>query len=269
MVNPVAPKADRGDPARTVDATVDAWWAALGMFATLQQGGSYRRSAHGICELITGAPLPMLNTISGAASDVDAAELAAFGASPALGSLPWSIQVRGEDPAPHIVRTAAEYGLAQRSTSPLMIKVLDEGGLTDTGHAACRVRRVTGTDSDLYLTVMADGYEVPAELFTIFATPAVLDHPAMWGYVAEEDGVAVATSLGILADDHVGVFNIAVPLRHRRKGWYGTAVTTAVLQQAYQAGARTAFLHSSPAGVPLYQSIGFAIAENWTIFHTV
>jgi len=60
--------------------------------------------------------------------------------------------------------------------------------------------------------------------------------------------------------------NISVPEHHRRRG-YGRLATAAVLRDAYASGARTAFLHSSPMAVPLYEGMGFRTAGNWTVCH--
>lgn len=65
---------------------------------------------------------------------------------------------------------------------------------------------------------MAAGYEGPDALFAAFAQPALLEHPAMRAYVVEVDGVAVATSFGVLVEEFVGVFTIGVPPRFRRRG---------------------------------------------------
>jgi hypothetical protein len=67
------------------------------------------------------------------------------------------------------------------------------------------------------------------------APAALLDDPRVTAYLSEEDGVAAAAGLGVLAD-------------------------------AGAAGAYTAFLHARPAGVPLYQALGFRVAEQWTHF---
>ncbi|WP_290052032.1 GNAT family N-acetyltransferase, partial [Amycolatopsis solani] len=175
----------------------------------------------------------------------------------------WSVQVRGERVDDRIVAIAAAPGLTQRALLPFMVKDIDDDpGRTPGG---LKVRHVSGVDSDRYRTTMAAGYEGPDALFAVFARPSVLDHPAMRGYVAELDDTPVATSFGVLVDGMVGVFNIGVPPRYRRRG-YGRAATDAVLREAYALGARTAFLHASPLGVPLYAEMGFALAENWSLF---
>jgi ribosomal protein S18 acetylase RimI-like enzyme len=143
-----------------------------------------------------------------------------------------------------------------------MLKELNEGAMKEPEADGLKVRRVWGDENNLYRTA---GYEGPEEAFSVFATPSVMEHTSMRGYLAESGGVPVATSFGVLVDDLVGVFNIAVPPQYRRRG-YGRGATAAVLCDAYAAGARTAFLHSSPLGVPLYQEMGFSIAENWTRF---
>ena len=250
------------DPA---DDAARAWTAALALFSAVQPGGFYRMGPHGTSELVTGAPIALLNGVFGTAPALDVDEVAAFAASPRLESVPWSIQVRGERVAPRIVDIAADHGLRQRSTLPFMVKDLAEEDAKLPDVETLRVRRISGREGDLYRSVMAAGYEGPPEIFSVFSTAPVMDHASMWGYLAEADGVPVATSFGILVDDLVGVFNIAVPPQHRRRG-YGRAATAAVLRDAYRAEARTAFLHASPMGVPLYAAMGFRVAENWTLF---
>ncbi|MGW4460967.1 GNAT family N-acetyltransferase [Micromonospora sp. NPDC004704] len=248
-----------------VDIAVEAWMASLAMFSVTQPNGFYRMGAHGTSELITGAPMSLLNGVISIDREPDVEEIAAFATSPKLTPVAWSIQTRGDEPIQGIERTATEHGLTKRTTLPFMTKALTTVDAQLPKTDAPRVRGLTGTDSELYRTVMAAGYEGPPEIFAVLSSPAVLDHSAMRGYVAEVDGVPVASSFGVVVDDHVGVFNIAVPPEHRRRG-YGRAATAEVLREAYAAGARTAFLHASPMGVGLYQDMGFRVAENWTIF---
>ncbi|WP_399896122.1 GNAT family N-acetyltransferase [Streptomyces sp. BBFR51] len=209
--------------------------------------------------------MPLLNGVISTARATDADELAAFAASLKLAPVAWSVQVRGEQVEDRIVAMAGDHGLQQRMVLPFMLKELDAGDLRRSEADGVEVRRVLGDEGDLYRTVMAAGYEGPEEIFSVFTAPAVMDHVSMRAYLAEVEGVPVATSFGVLVDDLVGVFNIAVPPQHRRRG-YGRAATAAVLRDAYELGARTAFLHASPLGVPLYEAMGFRLTENWTLF---
>ncbi|MFJ2645623.1 GNAT family N-acetyltransferase [Streptomyces sp. NPDC087420] len=271
------------------DAAARAWMTALAMFASAQPNGSSRVGAHGTAQLVTGAPMPLLNGVIGIGRDADPEEIAAFAASPALESVAWSVQVRGEPVDDRIVAVAADHGLDRRSMLPFMLKSLGEDDLPegkqesgqrserkserkserasvrDSEAAGLTVRRVWGDEAGLYRAALAAGYGGPEEIFSVFVARPVMDHVAMRGYVAELEGVVVATSFGVLVDDFVGVFNIAVPPEFRRRG-YGRAATEVVLCDAYEEGARTAFLHASPLGVPLYQAMGFQLAENWSLF---
>lgn len=243
------------------DLAARAWLGSMALFAETQPHGFFREGVAGTAELITGAPMPLLNGVVSVAGDPSPDEIAEFAGSARLASVAWSVQVRGERVTDRLAATAAAHGLGQQSLLPFMLKDLDAGD----GTAVEGIRRVSGADSDLYRTTMAAGYEGPDALFAVFAQPALLEHPAMRAYVAEVDGVAVATSFGVLVDDFVGVFNIGVPPRFRRRG-HGRAATAAVLREGYALGARTAFLHASPLGVPLYEAMGFKHAENWSLF---
>jgi len=64
----------------------------------------------------------------------------------------------------------------------------------------------------------------------------------MTAWLAEEQGIAVGTGFGVLTDDWVGIFNISTHPDYGRRG-YGRAMIETVLQDAYSAGARGAFLH--------------------------
>jgi ribosomal protein S18 acetylase RimI-like enzyme len=248
-----------------VDVAARTWMTALAMFAAAQPGGYYRAGTNGTSELVTGAPMTFLNGVISTARNADADEMAAFAASPRLESVAWSVQVRGEQVEDRIVAIAGDRGLHQRRVLPFMLKVLDASDLRESEADGLKVRRVLGDEGDLYRTVMATGYEGPEEIFSVFAARSVMDHGSMRAYLVEVEGVPVATSFGVLVDDLVGVFNIAVPPQYRRRG-YGRAATAAVLRDAYEQGARTAFLHASPLGVPLYQIMGFQLTENWTLF---
>ncbi|GGL10890.1 hypothetical protein Sme01_15640 [Sphaerisporangium melleum] len=249
----------------SADIAAEAWAAAIAMFVAAQPDGYHRAGARGTYEMVSGAPTPLLSGVFSVAPRADAEEVAQFAASERLRGVPWSIQVRGERFDPRIADIAAAHDRTQRLSLPLMTKEITEedGKAAEAGQV--RVRPVTGEERERYQATMAAGFEGPPEVFERFSLPALMDHPGMRAYVAEVDGEPVGTSFGVVAGDLVGVFNIAVPPSHRRRG-YGRAVTAAVLGDAYAAGARTAFLHASELGAPLYADMGFRLVERWTVF---
>ena len=96
----------------------------------------------------------------------------------------------------------------------------------------------------------------------------VLDADPITGYLAEEveePGRPIGTGLGIRTSGVVGVFNIAVVPAARSRG-LGRTITEAVLLDGVAAGADAAYLHTSAMGRPLYESMGFRLVEEWTVF---
>lgn len=237
---------------------------ALAMLAMAQPDGFHRNGNHATSELVTGIPLATVNGVISTARNPDPDEIADFATSQRLESVAWSVQVRGEHVDERIVATATGHGLRQRMTLPFMLKGLGESDLGESDSDGLAVRRVSGGESDLYRKALAAGFEAPEEIFRAFTVPAVMDHTSMRGYIAEVDGVPVATAFCVLLNDLVGVFNISVPSLHRRRG-YGRAVTAAALRDAREAGARTAFLHASQLGFSVYKALGFRLVENWTL----
>jgi predicted GNAT family acetyltransferase len=85
----------------------------------------------------------------------------------------------------------------------------------------------------------------------------------VYAYVGSVSGRDVATALGIVADDHVGVFNVAVAPDDRRRG-YGAALSARTALDGLAAGARRALLMSSEMGLAVYQQLGFREIERWS-----
>jgi GNAT superfamily N-acetyltransferase len=259
MIDDSAPS----DP-RLTDAAAIACVRAYALLATAQTDGQAVRTGS-TTRLVTGVPMALLNGVFHTDVPADPQAVAAQIRSESFGGLPWSIQVRGRATDPLLEKEAAEHGLGQRHDITFMTRDLSDEDAAFRPDDGVVVRPVTGTESAMFLRLVAAGFEAPQEIFARFATPAVLDHPAMHAYVTEVDGVPVASSFGVHLDGLVGVFNIAVPPEHRRRGYARTA-TAAVLRAARIDGARAAYLHPTPAGLPVYLAMGFRTAEHWTAF---
>lgn len=248
-----------------VDGAVAAWYEALRAFTLLQPGGVFREGTKGATLLITGARMAFLNGVFSSARVPDADAIAALLPTQKGFGLPWSIQVRGDQPSQRIVDVAGMCGKELQVSLPFMVRPLDQP-FQDTGAtAALTIRRATSDDHATYQDAMAAGFEGPVELFSPFSAPSVLSAPGMTAWLAEERGVPIGTGFGVHVGDWVGIFNIATHPQHRRRG-YGRAMIATVLRDAFHAGARGAFLHGTPEGVLLYESMGFTRAENWTVF---
>jgi ribosomal protein S18 acetylase RimI-like enzyme len=237
---------------------------AMRLFAAAQPGGAATEGPNGTWTLISGAPMPFLNGVVSIAERPDPAAVAALAASPSLGDLAWSIQVRSGPVDARIAATAAAHGLRNVLTLPFMLRALGDDDRRVPAPGGVVVRRIGAEEQDRYRAALAAGYQGPESVFGVFTRREILEHPSMSAYVAELDGAVVATSFGVLVDDQVGVFNIAVGPEYRRRG-YGRAATAAVLRGAHEKGARSAFLHASELGAPLYAAMGFTVAERWVL----
>ncbi|WP_158610040.1 GNAT family N-acetyltransferase [Micromonospora musae] len=175
----------------------------------------------------------------------------------------WSIMVREADD--DVAALAARHGLVNRSELPLLACAAADLVFRATTAQREPIRRVGAAESDLYTEVLTEGFEAPEGIFGPLMGGGVLDADPITGYLAEEAGQPAGTGLGIVTSGLIGVFNIAVAPSARGRG-LGRAITETVLSDGIAAGADAAYLQSSAMGRPLYESMGFRVVENWTVF---
>ncbi|RQR49560.1 GNAT family N-acetyltransferase [Burkholderia sp. Bp9140] len=249
-----------------LDASVTAWHASIDAFCRLQDVGFVVRGAHGTQAIYSGAPVAVLNAVISMAREPDVDEIRRFSESFSACELPWSIQTRdGRAQADEIRRIAGDHGLTQCVALPFMTKRLERVDAPAKLDGRVVVRRVTAADSERYNGALAAGYEAPERVFRRLSAPAVLEADGMMGFMVEFDGMPVATSFGVVRNDQVGVFNVSTLPAYRRRG-YARAATRAVLDAASAKGAHTAFLHCTPAGRHVYESMGFTTGEAWQVY---
>ncbi len=247
------------------DRAVDAWCRVMSKLARAQPRSTFERREDGVLLIITGISVSNVNGVFSTAREADARIIAATAHAAASAGVPWSIQVRGDSPSAEIVTIAGCHGLNGRKALPFMLKALDSSIAAVAEDGLAQVRPVSPEESSTYVGVLANGFGGPKELFQSFGSPAVLGTAGFTGYLVEVDGVPVASGLTAVEGDWVGIFNIATLPAARRRG-YGRAVMSKLLRDAYAAGARHAFLHSSSDGLELYKGMGFRVAESWTVF---
>ncbi len=248
-----------------VELAIHAWHAAIDTFCSLQPQGQTATAPHGTRTITSGTPVPILNGVISATREPDVAELHALATAYRDEGRPWSIQLRGDTRYRAIDQVASERGLNRTFTLPFMTKRLGSSDLGVPTIELASVRQVYAEDHELYNAALAAGYEAPEHVFRGFSSPAVLSARGMSAFVVEEMGVPVATSFGAFVNGQVGVFNISTRPLSRRRG-YARLATAAVLRDAYLKGARTAFLHCTATGRPLYESLGFEAAEEWLVY---
>jgi GNAT superfamily N-acetyltransferase len=243
------------------DAAASAVHGMHTRMSTFLPGGYTRQGAAGTLLHCTTIPMPQRNAV-GVDREWDPGEVDAFAKELSAARLPWSIQVRGEAD-PGLVELGARHGLTTVSTLPLLYWDAAPLPAPPALPAGATIRAVPGAAAGVFAAGLIAGFEMPSELAAVLSAPSLLDAPGVTAFVLDLHGEAVATGLNIMVGDHVGLLSGSVAPQHRRHGFYRTLVT-ARLTHAVDSGARHAFVQTLPTSRPLYESLGFRLAETWT-----
>ena len=223
-------------------------------------GGAFEERG-GVVRASTGLPAPPFNGVWSTTPDVAASEVVDAVDEFASGDLPWNVQLRPGYPA-ELDEALAEQGLVVTVEIPLMV-LPDPSTLADSVTSSpARFRQVeTFADLDSLLSLLERGFGMPPEMARRMFPIRLMFLAATWLAVTD-DGRDVSTALGFVHDGWCGIFNVATPEEHRGLG-FGGAVTAHAVQAARSAGARGAYLQSSPMGLPVYERLGFVTVERW------
>jgi GNAT superfamily N-acetyltransferase len=93
---------------------------------------------------------------------------------------------------------------------------------------------------------------------------AVLRAPRGFALVAERRAATLGAALGLGFGATGWIGGVGVVPEARRKG-VATSLTAAVAERLVAAGARTLFLHATPAGRPIYERLGFVDETDYVV----
>jgi ribosomal protein S18 acetylase RimI-like enzyme len=246
------------DPAdQTAAALIQAWQALMDAHPD-----AWMEVSDGIAACVTGIPSPGLNGIWCARRDPDPDELRRLLVELKDRGVPHLLELRpGTDEA--ALAVAAESDLVPADDMPLMR--LDDPGEFDRARAAApmlSIRELGPDEAALHARVAAAGFGENPDHFVRLLPPVVMAVDGFRAYAGEVDGEVVTTAVGVTLGDYVGVFNVATPADHRRRG-YGAAITARVVEDGFANGASWAWLQSSPSGYGVYEALGFRTLERW------
>ncbi|MEW1590091.1 GNAT family N-acetyltransferase [Micromonospora vinacea] len=246
----------------TADRLATAYLDAIEALGRVTPKGWYaeRGTARAV---VTHAQVASLNGVLDLATDPDLDSIDELATEVARQVPHWSIMVRGEASAA-LVDLAARHGLRERHALPMLGCGTDDIVFRPGSTQRALVRRVGAAENERYSDAFTESFEAPAGAFGSLMGGAVLDTDGITGYLAEESGRPLGTGLGMRANGVIGVFNIGVVPSARGRG-LGRTLTETVLRDGIAAGADAAYLHSSPMGRSLYESMGFVLVETWTM----
>ena len=154
--------------------------------------------------------------------------------------------------------------------------LLDAGrraGLTDAGGplamALPAIPEIPPPPDGLEITVVRDaaglqvardlgarGFEMPREFIDVLTAESMLDDPTVVMVTGSVDDVPVSTALVGVTGSTAGIYNVATPPEHRRRG-YGEALTWAAVTEGRRLGCDHSVLQASPMGAPVYRRMGY------------
>jgi hypothetical protein len=242
-----------------VDAA-DLWATFAEHASRVRPGGiaPVRGAGHGWFAVLTGEPHCDLNecVLTSRARAQDAAELVAFitaAGVPALVSVASSA-------APEVWAPLADAGFARApAREPLMWCAerppRQTGGLRveEIGSAAARTEAVA---------IISDAHMMAPDVADRSLAPLadLGDGVRAWLAYAGADAISVVWAT---PGPRIGIWSMMTPTAHRRKGG-GRAVLTCALEELWGPQTEGAFLFSTPAGRPFYESVGFASVDDAT-----
>jgi len=238
----------------TRDPTAGALLDAMEWLAAGSDGWSTRAGA--ALAAASGIPVPTLNGVwvGGATEPAAVGELldrvAAHG-------VPHCLQFPTGLPG---LRAVAE-GRAMSRDEDIPLMRLDRAP-TSPPVPGLRVRRLEPGEVELHAEVAAEGFGAPLEVLRLLVRPPLVEPGDARYYVGEVEGVPVTTGMGLRLGAALGVFDIATPAAHRRRG-YGAAITAWIAAEGFESGAGWSWLQSSPDGRSVYRALGYETASDW------
>ncbi len=215
-------------------------------------GASFERRAGHALLIMPAVPIALFNGIvvesapcSGLRDSIG--ELEARG-------LPCGIQVR-DSLLPDLEEELAELGFGARDPMPGM--TVEPAGLADADVAGLEIERVHD-GRGLYdaAAIVASAFGGPLPAVQHFYGPELIGLDGVSVYVGYVDGAAVTTAVGFKTGSEGGIFSVATPTEHRRRG-YGAAVSAHAARELFARGADLCWLQASKLGEPVYRALGF------------
>ena len=217
--------------------------------------------------LITGLPVANLNgvlTVRTSATRADVAHLLDIAAQTGF---PHRLSIR-PGCSDEVTDLAKERGLVEDEPVPLMAMPRDMILLDEAvRRPGLSIHRLRPEESAIHVSIAAQGFEAPVEIFERLVPSAALAWPGVHAYVGTVDGEAVTTAMGSTNGDYVGIFAVATLTQHRGLG-YGAAITAHTVLDGFKSGASFAYLQSSAMGLKVYERLGFRTLERWSVWVT-
>ena len=240
---------DLDELGRLTDANLAGAWANIG-----GHGGEVGGWPE--CPFVaTGLPVAFFNGVYPTCRVEDPDQLIADAAAfMAELNVPWLLWVReGADDA--LLDAGRRAGLTDAGGPLAMaLPAIPEIPPLPDGLEVSAVRDLAGLE--VARDLGARGFEMPREFMDVLAAESLLDDPTVVMVTGSVDDVPVSTALVGVTGTTAGIYNVATPPEHRRRG-YGEALTWAAVAESRRLGCDHSTLQASPMGTPIYRRMGY------------
>lgn len=220
------------------------------------------RRESGVLAAVTGVPLVFFNGIWTESTAPSGRAVSELLEQVAASGLPYCAQLRPGTPRA-IAEQVDSTGMEYFESIPLMVLEADDAELAEAQKVrGLKFRPVTAEEISLHTHMVAEASALDEADFSQLFNRELFSSPEVACYLGEVRGKPVTTGLALRVGENVGIFSISTPVRERGRG-YGSAVTARLVADAFRAGARRAWLQSSPSGYRVYQRLGFETIECW------
>ena len=216
-------------------------------------------SQDGACAMVTGIPSAALNGVWFEHANPNVAAVTALLDEVSRAAVPYSLKVRSCC-AGAFGTLAADRGMVRAAELTLMAVDAPGFGAVLPERAGLAIRRLTPDQASRHAEVAGPGFGIVGEVFRQAVSPDLLRLPAVRCYVGEVAGQPVTTSLAVTFGGYTGIFNVATVPGFRGRG-FAAAVTAHAVADGLAAGSTWCWLEATPAGVAVYQRIGFRALE--------
>jgi N-acetylglutamate synthase len=226
------------------------------------ESAEVRRSPSGLLG-ITGGPTADFNMALIDAGADDEAMLRQFEESVTKSALP-AVFMLSSACAERLGQIAKQRGLVEAGTAPLMLLADGPPFPREPGFAVQRV------NNEKALTVVAD---LVAAAFALdrdwvgrtFCARALLEAPPLSFFLASKEGEPYSAVTTTAGSSTVGIWSMATSPDRQRQG-AGRAALLGAIEHHRDLGATTFYLIATPAGKPLYDSVGFTTVDEFPIW---
>jgi hypothetical protein len=159
---------------------------------------------------------------------------------------------------------ARAKGLVEAGTSPLMAR---SGPLPAAPASDFVIKRITEPrEMAIFGDLAASAFAMDrAWVDRTFAGASLLDSPELAFHVAYRGDVPMSGVCSSGAGRTVGIWTMSTPPDKQRQG-AGRAVLAAAMRDHMKRGAETFYLIATPAGKPLYDSLGFETVDDLSVW---